>query len=119
MFFFKKFSADFLEKIDQKWYFIYSYPKADRGVKSYRWNDADFDDARIKVSFANDFQARDGWDLATVSGSFVNAVFDIMIDATPIAYDLALNEQIADGDYRGWGFAFDDGVLKFKDLASA
>ena len=45
-----------------------------------------------------------------------NATYNVEL-ATGSAEDLALDEQIASGDYAGWGFKLEDGTLKFKHLA--
>ena len=45
--------------------------------------------------------------------------FNVEVDGTEIASGLAYGGQIASGDYAGWGFELESGVLKFKNLASA
>ena len=83
------------------------------------WSSASFTDDTIKVTFADDTQAQGGWNIATVAEAFSGTTFDVEVDGTEIASGLAYGGQIASGDYAGWGFELESGVLKFKNLASA
>ena len=89
------------------------------GTSLLTWSGADFGNDTIRVSFADDAQAQGSWNIAAVAEAFSETSFDVEIGGAEIASGLAYKEQIADGDYTGWGFELDDGVLKFKDLASA
>ena len=81
------------------------------------WSSASFTDDTIKVTFADDTQAQGGWNIATVAEAFSGTTFDVEVDGTEIASGLAYNQQIASGNYAGWGFDLESGVLKFKQLA--
>ena len=87
------------------------------GTSLLTWGTADFENDTIKVSFANDAQAQGGWNIATVAEAFTGTTFEVKIGDSEIATGLAYNQQIASGDYAGWGFGLDEGVLKFKQLA--
>ena len=81
------------------------------------WANADFASDTIKVSFADDTQAQSGWNIATVAEAFSGTTFDVEIGGAEIVSGLAYKGQIASGDYAGWGFELESGVLKFKQLA--
>ena len=68
---------------------------------------------------ADDAQAQGGWNIATVAEAFSGTTFNVEVGGEAIASGLAYNQQIASGDYAGWGFDLESGVLKFKNLASA
>ena len=87
------------------------------GTSLLTLSSANFESDTINVSFADDTQAQGGWNIATVAEAFSGTTFDIEIGGSEIASGLAYNQQIATGDYTGWGFDLDDGVLKFKNLA--
>jgi len=89
------------------------------GTSLLTWNNADFENDRIVVDFADDTQAQGGWNIATVAERFSGTTFDVEVGSTEIATGLAYNQQIASGDYQGWGFTLESGVLKFKNLANA
>ena len=68
----------------------------------------------MKVNFADETQAKAGWSIA--EADFTGATFNLGIgvtEITSVAYDTA----ISGGDWAGWGFALEDSVLKFKNLA--
>ena len=89
------------------------------GTSLLTWSSASFVDDTIKVTFADDTQAQGGWNIATVAEAFSGTTFDVKVGGAEIATGLAYNQQIASGDYAGWGFDLESGVLKFKNLASA
>ena len=89
------------------------------GTSLLTWSTADFANDTIKVSFADDTQARGGWNIATVAEEFAGTTFAVEVGGSQIANGLAYGDQIATGDYAGWGFELESGVLKFKNLASA
>ena len=72
----------------------------------------------MKVNFADETQAKAGWSIA--EADFTGATFDLWIGgAATAAVGLALGAAIAGTGtvYDGWGFALEDSVLKFKNLA--
>ena len=71
---------------------------------------------QIAVTFADDAQAQAGWSIAAVAGVADTATFDLTIGGTAIG-TVAYGQQIASGDYAGWGFELESGVLEFKNLA--
>lgn len=87
------------------------------GTSLLTWSTADFENDTVRVSFADDAQAQGGWNIAAVAEAFSGTTFDIEVGESQIATGLAYNQQIASGDYQGWGFTLDEGVLKFKNLA--
>ena len=87
------------------------------GTSLLTWGGADFENDTIKVTFADDAQAQGGWNIATVAEAFSGTTFDVEIGGAEIVSGLAYNQQIAAGDYAGWGFDLESGVLKFKQLA--
>ena len=89
------------------------------GTSLLTWSSASFVDDTIKVTFADEAQAKGDWNIATVAEAFSGTTFNVEVDGTEIASGLAYNQQIASGDYAGWGFELESGVLKFKNLASA
>ena len=86
------------------------------GTSLLTWSTADFENDNIKVTFADETQAKAGWNIATVAEAFTGTTFDLTVGETEIT-GLAYNQQIATGDYAGWGFDLESGVLKFKQLA--
>jgi len=86
------------------------------GTSLLTWSTADFENDTIKVRFADETQAKAGWNIATVAEAFSGTTFDLTVGETEIT-GLAYNQQIASGDYAGWGFDLESGVLKFKQLA--
>jgi len=87
------------------------------GASLLTWDDADFAGDSIKVSFADDTQAQGGWNIAAVAEAFNDTSFDVEIGGSEIVSGLAYKGQIGSGDYQGWGFELESGVLKFKNLA--
>ena len=87
------------------------------GTSLLTWSSADFENDTIKVSFADDAQAQGNWNIATVAEAFSGATFDVKVGDLQIASGLAYGDQIATGDYAGFGFELESGVLKFKNIA--
>ena len=87
------------------------------GTSLLTWSGASFTDDTIKVSFADEAQAKGDWNIATVAEAFSGTTFNVEVGGAEIATGLAYNQQIASGDYQGWGFELESGVLKFKQLA--
>ena len=87
------------------------------GTSLLTWSGASFENDTIKVTFADDTQAQGGWNIAAVAEAFGGTTFEVEIGGTEIASGLNYSQQIADGDYAGWGFELESGVLKFKQLA--
>ena len=87
------------------------------GTSLLTWSSASFVDDTIKVTFADEAQAKGDWNIATVAEAFSGTTFDVKVGDSEIATGLAYNQQIASGDYAGWGFELESGVLKFKQLA--
>ncbi|MBQ6351986.1 MAG: hypothetical protein IJJ28_01795, partial [Lentisphaeria bacterium] len=87
------------------------------GTSLLTWDNADFAGDSIKVSFADDAQAQGGWNIAAVAEAFNDTSFDVEVGGSEIVSGLAYKGQIGSGDYQGWGFELESGVLKFKNLA--
>ena len=87
------------------------------GTSLLTWSGTDFENDSIKVSFADETQAKAEWNIATVAEAFSGTTFDVEVGGTEIATGLSYSQQIASGDYAGWGFELESGVLKFKQLA--
>jgi len=89
------------------------------GTALLNWSAADFGDDIITLNLAVDDPAGE-WSLVSAAANTNYYKFDVQIDGESILSDtLDLDDEIADGDYAGWGFTLDDGVLKFKNLAGA
>ena len=86
------------------------------GTSLLTWSSASFVDDTIKVTFADEAQAKGDWNIATVAEAFSGTTFKVEVGGLEIA-SVAYNQQIASGDYAGWGFELESGVLKFKNLA--
>ena len=87
------------------------------GTSLLSWSTANFENDTIKVSFADETQAKGGWNIAAVAEAFSGTTFDVEVGGDVIASGLAYNGQIATGDYQGWGFTLEKSALKFKQLA--
>ena len=87
------------------------------GTSLLTWSSASFTDDTIKVTFADDTQAQGGWNIATVAEAFSGTTFAVEVAGSEIATNLAYGQQIASGDYAGFGFELEGGVLKFKNIA--
>ena len=77
-----------------------------------------FSGDKVVVNFADEAQAKAGWSIA--NADFTGATFDLWIGgAATAAVDLALGAAIEGTGtvYDGWGFALEESVLKFKNLA--
>ena len=86
------------------------------GTSLLTWSAADFTNDTIAVTFADETQAKAGWNIATVAEAFSGTTFDLTVGETEIT-GLAYKQEIASGDYAGWGFDLESGTLKFKQLA--
>ena len=80
------------------------------------WDEAFTEHTTVAVTFADGAQARGAWSIAAVADAS-NATFDLTVGDDVIAEGLAYGAGIASGDYAGWGFTTESGVLKFKNLA--
>ena len=85
------------------------------GTAILTWDNADFAGDTVTLNLAAGSNSE--WSLVSAAAGTTYGTFDVQIDGTEIATGLSLNDQIADGDYAGWGFTLDDTVLKFKNLA--
>jgi len=79
------------------------------------WTAADFTGDTIKLNLAEGDAT--AWSLVGAAADTAYGTFEVQLDGVDIATGLALDKQIADGDYAGWGFTVDGSVLKFKNLA--
>jgi len=77
--------------------------------------EAGFTGDKVVVNFADADQAAAGWSIA--AANFTGATFDLCIDDTTVAGDLAYDTAISGGDWDGWKFTSVDGTLKFAKLA--
>ena len=57
------------------------------------------------------------WTLIDGAATTGYGKFDVLVDGTEIATDFEIGEKIGSGEFAGWGFAVEDTVLKFKQLA--
>jgi autotransporter passenger strand-loop-strand repeat protein len=91
--------------------------KALSGNVLLTWDaEAGFSGDTVKVNFKDETQAKAGWSIA--AADFTDATFTLAIDSAEIgsaAYGTALSGTGT--VYDGWGFALEDSVLKFKQLA--
>ena len=77
----------------------------------------DFSNATVTLNLAEE-AVRSDWSIFAGGADTAYNKFDVQIDGISILTDaLELDEQIASGDYAGWGFTNDEGTLKFKNLA--
>ena len=79
------------------------------------WTAADFAGDTITLNLATG--DTNEWSLVGAATDTVYNLFDVQVDGTDIATDLALDAAISGGAYDGWGFTNDEGTLKFKQLA--
>ena len=78
---------------------------------------AEFAGTTITLSLADEAEPT-AWSLFAGGESTTYGEFDVLVGGVSILPDaLVLDQQIADGDYAGWGFTVEDTVLKFKNLA--
>ena len=77
---------------------------------------ADFADATITLSLAEE-PVRSDWSIFAGGAETAYGEFDVQVGGVTIAEALKLDDQIASGDYAGWGFTVEESVLKFKNLA--
>ena len=79
---------------------------------------ATFSGATVALNIGEDQTLTGAWSIFDGGDGTTYGEFDVLVNGTSILSDaLALDEQIADGDYAGWGFTVEDTVLKFKNLA--
>jgi len=85
------------------------------GTAFLNWTAADFTGDVITLNLAEGNAT--AWSLVGAAANTAYGTFDVQLDGVDIATDLALDDQIASGDYAGWGFTVEESVLKFKNLA--
>ena len=72
----------------------------------------------MKLTLASSAQAAAGsWNIASGLADVSSAEFEVFVGDISIASGLAIGSILADGDFAGWGFAVENSVLKFKQLA--
>jgi len=86
------------------------------GKAMLNWSDADFSGDTIALNLAAGSTAE--WTLVDAAATTGYNQFEVLVDEVSQG-TLALGEQLADGDFAGWGFALEDSALKFKNLALA
>ena len=80
------------------------------------WNVADFAGDTIAINLATGNVTE--WDLVKATPATTYGKFDVLVNGTSILSEtLDLDQKIASGDYKNWGFTVEDSVLKFKNLA--
>ena len=78
---------------------------------------ADFSGATVTLKL-DEAAAPVAWNLFAGGESTTYNKFDVFVDGVSILPEtIELGEQIAAGDYAGWGFTVEENVLKFKNLA--
>ena len=86
------------------------------GTALLEWDAADFTGDVITLNLAAG--STNEWSLIDAATDTNYGKFDVWVDGASIVTDtIGLNDQIASGDYAGWGFTLDENVLKFKHLA--
>jgi len=110
---------------NSKW--IFDFDERDLGLDgqaALTWSTADFTEDTITLRIAS--TRSEGWTLVSgADASKYNTAADkflVEIDggtAIELTFDATVGktDAIADGAYQGWGFAVEDSVLKFKNLA--
>ena len=80
---------------------------------------ADFgENSTITLNIGEGQKLTGAWSIFDGGSSTTYGKFDVLVGGASILTEtLVLDEQIADGDYAGWGFTVEDTVLKFKNLA--
>ena len=76
---------------------------------------ADFSEDTITLNLATGDTTV--WSLVSAAADTVYNKFNVQVDGTDIATGLDLGQAISGGAYDGWGFALEENVLKFKNLA--
>ena len=106
---------------------IFDFDERDLGLDgqaALTWSTADFTEDTITLRIAS--TRSEGWTLVsgadaskynTAAGKFLVEIDGAEVGA--LTFDSATGKTgtIADGAYQGWGFAVEDSVLKFKNLA--
>jgi len=78
------------------------------------WSAADFSGDTIALNLATGQSAE--WTLVDAATDTNYHQFDVLVDGVSQG-TLALDDQLASGDFAGWGFTLEDSALKFKNLA--
>ena len=106
---------------------IFDFNERDLGLDgqaALNWSTADFTDDTITLRIAT--KRSEGWTLVSgADASKYNTAADKFLveidggEAVALTFDAATGKTgaIAEGGYAGWGFAVEDSVLKFKNLA--
>ena len=84
------------------------------GTALLDWDDADFAGDSITLNLASGSTA--AWTLVDAATTTVYGEFEVLVDGVSQG-TLALGEQLAYGEFAGWGFTNEDAALKFKQLA--
>ena len=84
------------------------------GMAMLDWDDADFTGDTVTLNLTSGSVAE--WTLIDAAATTVYNEFELLVDNVSQGV-VALGEQIADGDFVGWGFVLDDSALKFRPLA--
>ena len=106
---------------------IFDFNERDLGLDgqaALTWSTADFTDDTITLRIAT--KRSEGWKLVsgadaskynTAAGKFLVGIDGG--EAVALTFDATTGktDALASGDYAGWGFAVEDSVLKFKNLA--
>ena len=78
------------------------------------WHAANFAGDTIVLNLASGSTA--AWTLVDAAATTAYGEFDVRIDGVSQG-TLKLGDQLASGEFAGWGFTIEDTVLKFKNLA--
>ena len=76
----------------------------------------DFANTTVTLSIGNG-AVRSDWSIFAGGEATTYGEFDVLVGGVAVATGLGLGQAIAAGDYAGWGFATENNVLKFKNLA--
>ncbi len=79
------------------------------------WESANFTSDTIALNLAEG--AANEWALVSAAANTEYGTFVLRVDGEDVATGLHLGDAIAGTAYDGWGFALEDTVLKFKNLA--
>jgi len=84
------------------------------GTAMLTWSGADFTGDTIALNVAAGSTAE--WTLIDAGETTGYDQFELLVDGDSQG-TLVLDQQLAAGDYAGWGFTLEESVLKFKNLA--
>jgi len=84
------------------------------GTAMVDWDDADFAGDTIKLNLTTGSTSE--WTLVDGAANTQYGEFEVLADGISQGV-VALDQKIADGEFAGWGFALEDTLLKFKQLA--